>query len=666
MEKMRISELSAYSKRWAAISLIENLTHFHSKNELKPKTQIPKRLFTDFFPGRDRGQTKYKEKNSFIISPDSYFKAVWDILKLSLILIHSFLIPYILTFIPPDVSQYQLTINSIEIFFLIDLLIQFNTGVYYNGSLFTSRRLIAKYYIRSNFIIDILSVFPYFLIIPEMELTSKDLFIPVTDKNAVKFLWLLKLLRIFLVKTLFYNIEEFLVSSIFFKPIRGLYFIFTVFIWTHWLACIIYYYYAQGLEKEPHLWLRYFDDVNDRYLRYFYLVLQTMTSVGFGDNLPITMNQRIVAIISMSFACVLFGNIIGNIQGYIQNWNADSKFYEDKVRKLKMFIKKNNLPQALRHRLVQYVYYIQKVEKNNSPKELEILEILSKPLREEVFTQTRGHLLAKSKVFRCYSGSFLKFLGLQMKIVTYATGDIIFKEGEKSAVIYYLCSGKVQIYHELTKTVFKDVKVSKYFGEISFFLDQPRSASAMCIEFGEFLTLNRCELMNILTYRPKEKELTNVIIHNTLKYSDLTLLGVRCYLCNKVGHVARDCKAYIIIPNTSDIIKKAQIKKFPESKIINPNILNQNPIIRPNLFYNHLKRQNLASTKGHNFKPQSQYNDRKHLISKANSIIAKSFKKTDINKLLSLKENKESEPSNRSFSFSDRSNSDNSMTFGKL
>lgn len=644
MNKQRICELKVYSKRWAAISLIENLENFHSKNKITTKMRISKRDNTDFFPHRQKNSKRFDENPSLILMPENFFKLIWDTMKLLLILIESILIPYMLAFIPPYIKFYQSSIIAIEVFFIFDMVIAFNTAIYFKGKLFKDRRFIAKNYLKTTFLIDIFAVFPFCFVISDVNLTQEHLFYSVSDKNALKSLWLLKLLRLNSTKKIFYSLEDFFVNSAFLNPIRGLHFLFSVFIWTHWLACILYYQYAWSLAEEASLWKKFVDDVSDRYLRSVYLVLQTMTSVGFGDILPVSSAQRILAVVSMFFACALFGNILGNLQGFIQNWNADGKFYEEKIRQLKVYLKKNNLPLALRHRVVQYIYYIEKVKKKSNLKELEILDILSKPLREEIFTITRGDILAKSAVFKCFSGAFLKFLGHQMKVETFATGDIIFKEGEISTVLYYLCSGKVQIYHEQTKTVFKDIKTHKYFGEISFFLNQPRTASAMCIEFGEFLILNRTDFFNILEYRPKEKELTSVITYNCIKYNDLTLLKIRCYLCNAIGHVAKNCKAYVYDSKVNkEIVKNQRGKNGCRAKLVNTDLESPGMYKRQIVTCDSFRRFNLANSKGNRFRPECQFNGRKQLVSKANSVIAGTIDKSDDRKLFTFVDRSDSE-----------------------
>lgn len=644
------SDVSVHTRKWAAISLLENVTK-HRKRQEKPidDAHIPKRQKTEFFPNRHKGRRRYKEKDYFMISPECILKVYWNTLKILLLMIESILIPYILSFNPSNILLYQHVIEFIELLFIFDIIMSFNTEIYYNGILFSNRLFIAKQYIKSWFLIDFISSIPFQYIFDNANLTEPVLYISATNTEALKFLWLLKLLRLFEAKKLVYQLEDYLVSSILLIPLRAFKFLFGAFIWTHWLSCIIYAYYARGLEIEPKLWSRFYEVTLDMYLRNVYLVLQTMTSVGYGDILPITNAQHIIAIVSMCFACVLFGNIIGNIQGFIENYNADGRYYEDTARRLKKYLKINKLPSALRLRIIQYIYYLKRISKKNDQKEMGILDNLSFPLREEIFTQTRGYLLAKSAVFMSYSGSFLKYLSYQMKIEAFAPGDLIFKEGEMSAVIYYLCGGLVQIYHEDTKTVFKDIKKSKYFGEIAFFLNKPRTASAMCLKFSEFLTLDRSVLFNVLYARPKEMEITNVIIHNTEKYNNLSLLGIRCYLCRKLGHVAKNCNEFIYVPNKSEAIKKAEARKYFNQKNVNLNLTSPNNFPRQDTEYNPFIRYDAYNTLGQSFTPGTKYQNYKQIISRAWSLEGKRATALLNKRLVSIQEqSNESDSSNSS------------------
>lgn len=617
MEKNSRSKSPIRASKWGAISLLENVAAYRKTHQKELKqSKIPKRIKTDFFPTKNVGRGWYREKTRFLLGPESNFKVFFDILKLLTIVTESIIIPYMLCFSPTDLHNIQYSIQIIEIFFLFDIILTFNTEVYFNGTHFFDRIFIAKKYLKSWFLFDVISTFPFPLFIEETRVKEGYLYISISGRDTIQFLWLMKLIRLGKVKGLVYSIEDFFVSSVFLSVIRGFKFLVTIFIWTHWLACCIYVTYIRALEEDSVLWNQYKENALDRYLRRFYLIIETMTSVGYGDILPRTQKQYIVTILSMSFACVLFGNIIGNIQGYIESYNAETKYYDTIARQLKSYIKKNNLSTHTKNRVVQYVYFIQLINKKNDIKDLDLLDTLSAPLREEIFTITRGYLLAKSSVFNCYSGSFLKYLGHQMKSEVFAPGDTIFKEGHIGSTLYYLCSGKVRIYHEKTKTVFKEIKVTKYFGEISFFLKKhPRTASAICTKFAEFLTLERNNFDVVLQSRPKEMEITKVIKYNCKKYKNLSMLGIRCYLCSVIGHVAGNCEKFVIPVDQHEIAAKAIGKKY-----INQVNLNECPVSTfPRLFPNgdKLKKYKKINSKGFKFTPGTMYVDNQQIINKA-------------------------------------------------
>jgi Cyclic nucleotide-binding domain/Ion transport protein/Zinc knuckle len=670
MDKINRHSFSIHNRKWGLISFMKSIDKVRKQAKKKSSEQKPpKRLKTDFFPNREKGRRRYRERTYFLISPESRFKIFWSTFKILSIITEAILIPYCLSFLPSQWFLFQRLLGVIEIFFAVDILFKFNTEVYHNGVIRSSRLFIAKNYIKTWFFVDILAIFPFEFIISGVNLEPEGYYVHISNLEALKYLWLLKLVRIPMCKTLIYDLEDYYVSSALIDIIRSLKFLFVGYIWIHWLGCIIYSFFARGLKTEGNLWYQYIPNAPDMYLRYFYLVMETMTSVGYGDILPVTTSQHIVYIISMCFACVLFGHIVGNIQGFIENYNAEGKYYEKSARMLKNHLRQHKLPPELRHRVIQYIYYLKTASEKNDPNESGILGNLSAPLREEIYALTRGDLLTTSAAFRSYNGSFLKYLGQQMKNEVFAPGDLIFKEGEMTNDIYFLCSGKVQIYHESTKTVFKDIKKNKYFGEIAFFLNKARSSSAMCLEFAEFLTLDRNSFFDVLNSRPKETEITKVIICYTEKYNNLSLLGIRCYLCRKLGHIARNCKSFIYIPDKLHFAKRAESKKYMNEIRVKDSSVGTE-FQRKNLNCNYFNNYGLHNTHGKSFTPGGKYIGKKSLISKSWSIeknASKFFYSSHMKKINEVSVESESDLSEkRSLDYQEQiPNSEYFITFGR-
>jgi hypothetical protein len=165
----------------------------------------------------------------------------------------------------------------------------------------------------------------------------------------------------------------------------------------------------------------------------------------------------------------------------------------------------------------------------------------------------------------------------------------------------------------------------------------------MCLEFAEFLTLDHLSLFNVLNSRPKEKEITNVVIYNIRKYKSLALLGIRCYLCKKVGHVATTCKKFVFIVDKEDAVKRADARKYMNRKSVNLNNKTKPNFERIPVVAEQLKRHDHFSAKGEPFELKERYWNHPRIINRALSIQGQNRNLLNTNRLTGIKEGQESE-----------------------
>lgn len=77
-------------------------------------------------------------------------------------IIISFLIPIKLTFMEYNEPFIYVVYDLlVDVLFLSDIIIRFNTPIYLEGRLITDRKVIIKAYLRSWFILDLLACFPF-------------------------------------------------------------------------------------------------------------------------------------------------------------------------------------------------------------------------------------------------------------------------------------------------------------------------------------------------------------------------------------------------------------------------------------------------------------------------------------------------------------------------
>lgn len=96
-------------------------------------------------------------------------------------------------------------------------------------------------------------------------------------------------------------------------------------------------------------------------------------------------------------------------------------------------------------------------------------------------------------------------------IETFGPDDKVFEEGEISLKMYFIQSGIVEIIHSLTQMVFIQLKAKDYFGEIAFFADKPRCASARCFDYVDLFTVERSAMNSLLEKFPEAKEKSKAI-----------------------------------------------------------------------------------------------------------------------------------------------------------
>jgi len=184
-----------------------------------------------------------------VLYPDSSLKAVWDIIGLIFIIYQSIIIPYRLSFEVEAEGSFYIFETLIDVCFMTDILVSFNTGFYKKGYLVMKRKDIFKNYVKSWFFADFMASFPYNWVFNESMIEK----IGGSSKGALyrtpqllrivkifKFLRFLRLLRVLKLKKLLYKFEEIIMSDMlnaflgFFKVITVILFI------AHWIGCIFY------------------------------------------------------------------------------------------------------------------------------------------------------------------------------------------------------------------------------------------------------------------------------------------------------------------------------------------------------------------------------------------------------------------------------------------
>jgi hyperpolarization activated cyclic nucleotide-gated potassium channel 2 len=104
----------------------------------------------------------------FIIHPDNIAKLIFDLLGFALIIFQYVTVPFSIAFNFDDGNLKGYNYFS-DIFFIVDMFLNFFTGFYKEGILMMSRKVIVTNYLKGWFLFDFISSFPYSFIFDKLE-----------------------------------------------------------------------------------------------------------------------------------------------------------------------------------------------------------------------------------------------------------------------------------------------------------------------------------------------------------------------------------------------------------------------------------------------------------------------------------------------------------------
>jgi uncharacterized membrane protein len=120
-------------------------------------------------------------------------------------------------------------------------------------------------------------------------------------------------------------------------------------------------------------------------------------------------------------------------------------------------------------------------------------------------SEDRADLLGSVAIFEKLSTEDLQHLAQTLAVCRFNAGQMIFNQGDRGDELYIVSEGHVNIHlpgEQSRRISLKDIARGEYFGELSLFDDQPRSASALATTDVELLCLDRAVLDSYLVQRP--------------------------------------------------------------------------------------------------------------------------------------------------------------------
>jgi voltage-gated potassium channel len=412
---------------------------------------------------------------SLTINPNSRSKQIWDafILLMTVVAVVEITLRLAL--------QIPLTgvLLAVELFttacFCADMVLNFITPVHVDGQLVTSRKGIAKHYVKGWFILDLLSIFPWALF-----------------GSAWHGMRLLRLLRLAHIASFMQKLaKENVINA---SVLRMIFLGFWVALFAHLATCG---WIALGAGNIGPEWT---SEKELLYLRSFYWAVTTIATIGYGDVTPVTPMQTIFTISVEVIGAGLYGYVIAIFASLIANLDSARKKFSEQMDEINTFMRFRKIPLGLQKQIRSYHDYLWESRRGYS--EAHVLADLPDSLKLKVSIFTNKSMLEKVPIFEGAGDALVEELLMHLKPSIFTPGDYVFRTGDVGDSMYFISSGHVEVVSSDGKTVYATLSPGGYFGETALLMNQPRNACVRAVDYVDLYTLNRTTLGKILEKFP--------------------------------------------------------------------------------------------------------------------------------------------------------------------
>jgi len=379
----------------------------------------------------------------YMLPPMSNKRVTWDMFIGVILLYLGLTLPFYTAFEVPGMHEEggwkDIAVQVINGIFIADIFLNFRTGyIDQDGNDVMTWERVLKKYICGWFALDCMSSIP-------LDTITGGHLGDVSWLKTLKMFKLLRIFKLFTVKafdmsTLPIYLEDFLSGyymQIFMRR-GGLFFIMALF--CHWLAC--------GLKASNGQSLLVFQDVSNsvksEYLASLYWAMTTLTTVGYGDIIPHSDEERMWAMFSMVVGGVFYGYIVGTITSIVSDRDLNASAFYARLDLVEAWLDHHKLPMQAKRRVRRF--YRAYLSDKSAINEADIFPELSPELQTDVGPYLLHPHVMHNPLFDGLSRNTIVRLQQIISKVTVEAGRTISAAGDDGTAMYVIVHGSVRMW----------------------------------------------------------------------------------------------------------------------------------------------------------------------------------------------------------------------------
>ena len=442
------------------------------------------------------------DKTIPVLVPLDPRNVVWQCAMMCVVLVALVLMPLELC-VPyfgkehPEQSVFYRLGSAIDVTMLLDMAVTFNTAIYEEDELLLDRRVIAKRYLQSWFTPDLLSSFPFQLAFRPLDVDKGITSLRVLRLfRVVKVVRCVKLVRLFKALHSKSKWEDDKATELATQLGRIGVLVLTVLLIAHYAACIMVA-IAGGDEKgwRHNSWVaEYFnngrrlsseddDDLSDDFFHHqtmrglpttsklyvvaMYWAMTTLTTIGFGDVVPVTQGEMVWTMIVQFIGSCTLGYVMGGITQVFTREDKSTQLIKSKILTINSYMRHRRLPHELKLLIRRHYTYMWK---NSSVfDEQKILEELPTNIRSRVVMALNRPVLDKIRFLSDGISPQIKTaLCMQLTSLQILEGDAVIVEGEVGTDAYIVKNGTLSAFIQAASTVAQSLHIHRELAVMKF------------------------------------------------------------------------------------------------------------------------------------------------------------------------------------------------------